>query len=168
MDFELNQDQLAIRDMVRDFARNEIAPHAPEWDEKQHFPRELFTQMGELGLLGVVIPEEYGGAGLGYVEYVAILEEVGRSRRRRRPRSGCPQLTVHESPLPFRTRRAETGVPAPSWRRASGSAPGVSPSRAPGRTPAAPSPPRCATATSGCSTARRTSSPTPPRATAAS
>ncbi len=77
MDFELNQDQLSIRDMVRDFARSEIAPHAPEWDEQQHFPRELFTQMGELGLLGVVIPEEYGGAGLGYVEYVAILEEVG-------------------------------------------------------------------------------------------
>jgi alkylation response protein AidB-like acyl-CoA dehydrogenase len=77
VDFELNQDQLSIRDMVREFARSEIAPHAPEWDEQQHFPRELFTQMGDLGLLGVVIPEEYGGAGLGYVEYVAILEEVG-------------------------------------------------------------------------------------------
>lgn len=77
MDFELNQDQLAIRDMVRDFARKEIAPKASEWDEAQHFPRELFTAMGELGLLGVVIPEEYGGAGLGYVDYVLILEEIG-------------------------------------------------------------------------------------------
>lgn len=77
MDFELSQDQEAIRDMVRDFARNEIAPNASEWDEEQHFPRDLFAQLGELGLLGVVIPEEFGGAGLGYVEYAAILEEVG-------------------------------------------------------------------------------------------
>mgnify|MGYP001826306621 FL=1 len=77
MDFQLGQEQQAIRDMVRDFARNEIAPHALEWDEAQHFPRELFTKLGELGLLGVVIPEEFGGAGLGYIDYVTILEEVG-------------------------------------------------------------------------------------------
>jgi alkylation response protein AidB-like acyl-CoA dehydrogenase len=77
VDFELNQDEQAIRDMVRDFARKEIAPHALEWDEKQHFPRELFARLGELGMLGVVIPESSGGAGLGYVEYVAILEEIG-------------------------------------------------------------------------------------------
>ena len=77
MDFQLTQDQETIRDMVRDFARNEIAPQSLEWDEAQHFPRELFSKLGELGLLGVVIPEEYGGAGLGYVEYVAILEEIG-------------------------------------------------------------------------------------------
>ncbi len=76
MDFELNQDQLSIRDMVRDLARTEIAPNAIDWDERQHFPKELFTQMGELGLLGVLIPEEYGGAGLGYVEYAVILEEI--------------------------------------------------------------------------------------------
>ncbi len=77
MDFELTQDQLAIRDMVRDFARTEIAPHSAEWDENEIFPRELFSQLGELGLLGVLIPEEYGGAGLGYVEYATILEEIG-------------------------------------------------------------------------------------------
>ena len=77
MDFELSQDQQAIRDMVRDFARREIAPNALEWDENQHFPRELFASLGELGMLGVVIPEASGGAGLGYVEYVAILEEIG-------------------------------------------------------------------------------------------
>jgi alkylation response protein AidB-like acyl-CoA dehydrogenase len=76
MDFQLNEDQIAIRDMVRDLATREIAPFAPEWDEAQHFPRELFTQLGELGLLGVVIPQESGGAGLGYVEYVLILEEI--------------------------------------------------------------------------------------------
>ncbi len=77
MDFQLSDDQIAIRDMVRDFAQKEIAPHALEWDENQHFPRQLFSQLGELGLLGVVIPEEFGGAGLGYVEYAAILEEIG-------------------------------------------------------------------------------------------
>ena len=77
MDFDLTEEQLAIRDMARDLARKEIAPHAAEWDEEQHFPRELFTAMGELGLLGMVIPEEYGGAGLGYVEYATVLEEIG-------------------------------------------------------------------------------------------
>ncbi|MCD4748739.1 MAG: acyl-CoA dehydrogenase family protein [Thermoanaerobaculales bacterium] len=76
MDFELTQDQHSIRDMVRDFASNEIAPFAGDWDERQYFPRELFSKLGELGLLGVVMPEEYGGAGLGYVEYVVILEEI--------------------------------------------------------------------------------------------
>ena len=77
MKFDLTQDQISIRDMVREFARNEIAPHAVGWDERQEFPRDLFTKLGELGLLGVLIPEEYGGAGLGYIEYVLILEEIG-------------------------------------------------------------------------------------------
>ena len=77
MDFDLSQDQQAIRDMVRDFARNEIAPAAGGWDEAETFPEELFRKLGELGMLGVLVPEEYGGAGLGYVEYVAILEEIG-------------------------------------------------------------------------------------------
>ncbi len=77
MDFDLTQDQKDIRDMVRDFASKEIAPHAGGWDETQSFPRELFAQLGELGLLGVFIPEKLGGAGLGYVEYVVVLEEIG-------------------------------------------------------------------------------------------
>jgi alkylation response protein AidB-like acyl-CoA dehydrogenase len=77
VDFQLSDDQLAIRDMVRDFARKEIAPKALEWDEAQHFPRDLFAGLGELGILGILIPEELGGAGLGYVEYVTVLEEVG-------------------------------------------------------------------------------------------
>jgi len=77
VNLELTDEQLAIRDMARDLAQKEIAPHAETWDEEQHFPRDVFTKMGELGLLGVVIPDEYGGAGLGYVEYVTILEEIG-------------------------------------------------------------------------------------------
>lgn len=77
MDFELTDDQVAIRDMVREMARNEIAPHSLEWDERQEFPRDVFGTLGELGLLGILIPEEHGGAGLGYVEYVTVLEELG-------------------------------------------------------------------------------------------
>jgi alkylation response protein AidB-like acyl-CoA dehydrogenase len=65
------------RDMVRDFARTEIAPHVREWDEKAHFPKDTVRRMGELGLLGILIPEAYGGAGLTYAHYVAILEELG-------------------------------------------------------------------------------------------
>jgi alkylation response protein AidB-like acyl-CoA dehydrogenase len=77
VDFELTQDQRSIRDMVRELARNEIAPYAVEWDRDQTFPAELFQQLGELGLLGVLIPDDFGGAGLGYVEYVLALEEIG-------------------------------------------------------------------------------------------
>jgi len=77
MDLELTQDQMSIRDMVRDLARNEIKPHGVEWDREQRFPNELFATLGELGLLGVLVPEELGGAGLGYIEYVLILEEIG-------------------------------------------------------------------------------------------
>lgn len=77
MDFQLTDDQAAIRDMVRDVARKEIAPNALGWDERQEFPRELFATLGELGLLGILVPEELGGAGLGYVEYVTVLEELG-------------------------------------------------------------------------------------------
>lgn len=77
MDFQQSEDQQAIRDMVRDFARREIAPQALEWDEAQLFPRALFGKLGELGLLGILIPEEFAGAGLGYIEYVSILEEIG-------------------------------------------------------------------------------------------
>ncbi|MFI5165580.1 MAG: acyl-CoA dehydrogenase family protein [Thermoanaerobaculales bacterium] len=66
-----------IREMVREFATAEIGPHAREWDESSHFPREVFRKLGELGLLGILIPEEYGGAGLKYQEYIAVLEELG-------------------------------------------------------------------------------------------
>lgn len=76
MNFQENEAISAIRDMVRDFSAQSIQPHVMEWDEAQHFPRETFRQMGELGLLGMLVPEAYGGAGLGYFEYVAAIEEV--------------------------------------------------------------------------------------------
>lgn len=67
-----------IREMVRDFAQKNILPHVMEWDEEQIFPRELFGQMGALGLMGVLVPEHYGGAGLGYHEYVDVIVEIAR------------------------------------------------------------------------------------------
>ncbi len=76
MDFQLSEEQLAIRDMVREFAREEIAPVVMEFDEKKEFPAHLVPKMGELGLLGVFIPEAYGGAGMGMVEYALIIEEL--------------------------------------------------------------------------------------------
>lgn len=66
----------SVREMVRDFARREMAPHARAWDEASHFPREIFRQLGELGVLGVLVPEEHGGAGLDYRHYVTIVAEL--------------------------------------------------------------------------------------------
>src|SRR5687767_5630272 len=77
MDFRLSDEQLQIQQMVRDFAESEIKPNLAEWDEAQHFPVDTFKRAGELGMLGVTIPEEYGGAGLSYVDYVNVIEELG-------------------------------------------------------------------------------------------
>jgi alkylation response protein AidB-like acyl-CoA dehydrogenase len=76
MNFQENETIEAIRSMVRDFAQREIVPHVMEWDESQYFPRELFTEMGSLGLMGMLVPEDYGGSGLGYHEYAAAIEEL--------------------------------------------------------------------------------------------
>ena len=78
MNFELNEEQQQIRASVREFAESEIRPYALEWDETQHFPEELRPKLAELGLLGVLFPEQYGGAAMGYVEYATIIEELGR------------------------------------------------------------------------------------------
>lgn len=78
MNFELNEEQQQIKYSVREFAESEIRPNVMEWDEAQHFPIELRPQLAELGLLGVIFPEEYGGAGMGYIEYATIIEEIAR------------------------------------------------------------------------------------------
>src|SRR5215472_1059454 len=78
MQFELGEEQKQIKQSVREFAEAEIAPHVMEWDESQHFPIELKPKLAELGLMGVLFPEQYGGAGLGYVEYATIIEELSR------------------------------------------------------------------------------------------
>ncbi len=77
MDFSQNENQRMIADMCRDFAEKHIRPKMMEWDESQEFPVPLFKQMGELGLMGILVPQEYGGAGLSYLEYVTALTGIG-------------------------------------------------------------------------------------------
>ena len=78
MDFSQSEEVKAIRQTIREFAEREIRPHVMDWDENQHLPREILRRLAELGCLGVLVPPEYGGAGLGYQEYVAIVEELSR------------------------------------------------------------------------------------------
>jgi alkylation response protein AidB-like acyl-CoA dehydrogenase len=78
MNFTKSESQEMISQVVKDFAEREIRPKLMEWDESQHFPVELFRKMGELGLLGVLVPEKYHGAGLGYFEYINVIEEVAK------------------------------------------------------------------------------------------
>jgi alkylation response protein AidB-like acyl-CoA dehydrogenase len=78
LDFTFTEEQKQLRKSVREFAEGEIAPHVMEWDEVSHFPSELLPKLGEMGLMGVIFPEEYGGAGLGYVEYATGIEELAR------------------------------------------------------------------------------------------
>ena len=79
MDFELTAEQREIQAVARDFARAEIEPHAAAWDRAHGFPRELLTALGELGLLGVCVPEQHGGAGADFVAYILVLEELSRA-----------------------------------------------------------------------------------------
>src|SRR6476469_7273451 len=78
MDFEFSDEQQQLRKQVREFAEAEIAPHVLEWDENQIFPLDVIKKCGELGFLGVIFPEELGGAGLSYIDYSIIIEELAR------------------------------------------------------------------------------------------
>ncbi|HKE21238.1 MAG TPA: acyl-CoA dehydrogenase family protein [Bryobacteraceae bacterium] len=78
MDFEYTPEQQQLRRAVREFAEAEIAPHVMEWDEGQVFPLEVIKKLGRLGYMGAIFPEEFGGAGLGYIEYSIIIEELSR------------------------------------------------------------------------------------------
>jgi alkylation response protein AidB-like acyl-CoA dehydrogenase len=78
MDFEYTLEQVQLRKAVREFAEAEIAPHVAEWDEGQIFPLEVVRKLGRLGYMGVIFPEELGGAGLGYIEYSIVIEELSR------------------------------------------------------------------------------------------
>jgi len=78
LDFQLNDEQLHLKKSVREFAEREIAPHVMEWDEASQFPLSTIKELGKLGLLGTIIPTEYGGAGMGYIEYVTAIEELSR------------------------------------------------------------------------------------------
>lgn len=78
MNFEYTENQRMIADMIRDFAEKEIRPKMMEWDETQEFPVEVFKKLGELGLMGAVIPQEYGGSGMSYSEYVVVVSEIAK------------------------------------------------------------------------------------------
>lgn len=78
MNFGFTDEQKQLRKTVRQFAETEILPHVMEWDEAQHFPADVFRKLGELGVLGAVFPEDYGGAGFNYVDYSIIIEELAR------------------------------------------------------------------------------------------
>jgi alkylation response protein AidB-like acyl-CoA dehydrogenase len=78
LDFQLNDEQLQLQKSVREFAEREILPHVMEWDEASCFPLETVKELGRLGLLGMIFPPEYGGAGMGYTEYVLAIEELSR------------------------------------------------------------------------------------------
>ncbi len=78
MNFNNTDTQIQIAEMIRDFGNNHIRPNMMEWDEQQIFPVEIFKKLGELGLMGVLVPEEYGGSGLGYFEYVTVVSEIAK------------------------------------------------------------------------------------------
>src|SRR6266487_2642107 len=79
MDFELNPEQREIQALARDFGAEKIEPHASDWDREHRFPRDLFGELAQLGLMGVCIPEEYGGAGADFLSYILVLEELSRA-----------------------------------------------------------------------------------------
>src|SRR5687767_5131653 len=79
MDFQLTDEQREIQALARELAREEIEPHAADWDREHTFPRELYGKLAELGLMGVCVPEEYGGAGADFLSYVLVLEELSRA-----------------------------------------------------------------------------------------
>jgi len=78
MSFDESENQKMVAQMIRDFGAREIRPYMMDWDERQEFPIDMFRQMGSLGLLGVLVPEEYGGAGFGYMEYVTAIVELSK------------------------------------------------------------------------------------------
>lgn len=78
MNFDISENQSMIEQMVKDFAEKEIRPNVMKWDESQEFPVELFRKAGELGLMGVLVPEEFGGAGLGYFEYISVIRGIAK------------------------------------------------------------------------------------------
>src|SRR5438876_11561979 len=76
VEFAFTEEQEQLRKSVREFAEGEIAPHVMEWDEASHFPVEIIPKLAEMGLLGVIFPEQYGGARLGYIEYAVAIEDL--------------------------------------------------------------------------------------------
>ena len=98
-DFSVSETQQMVQQMAKEFAEKHIRPHVMEWDEPQHFPRELFKQLAELGMMSVFVPEEYGGSGFGYFEYVTVIQEVAKvcgsiGLSVAAPRIPCPRIEL--------------------------------------------------------------------------
>ncbi|MEJ7684008.1 MAG: acyl-CoA dehydrogenase family protein [Segetibacter sp.] len=89
MNFEVSELTQQVAQTAHDFALQHIKPYVMKWDEAQEFPIEVFKKLGELGLMGVLVPEEYGGAGLSYFEYNAVIQEISKSLRFYRIECGC-------------------------------------------------------------------------------
>ena len=77
MNFDLNEEQLSVQKMVRDFVANEITPNAKQWDQEETFPMDLWKKMGDLGIIGTSIPEEYEGSGMDFISHAIVAEELG-------------------------------------------------------------------------------------------
>ncbi len=78
MNFSQSENQNLVRSTIAEFAKKEILPNVMKWDESQEFPRHIFAKLGELGFMGILVPEEYGGAGMGYDEYIVAIEELSK------------------------------------------------------------------------------------------
>ncbi len=107
MNFDYNETQLMIAQSIKDFAEKNIRPYIMEWDEAQIFPIQLFKQLGEMGFMGVLVPEEYGGSGLGYHEYITVVEEISKVDPSIGLSVACAQFFMHQSYLNVRKRRAK-------------------------------------------------------------
>ena len=119
LDFALGEDIEALREMVRGWAQERVAPIAAEIDRANVFPAELWREMGELGLLGITVPEEYGGAGMGYLAHVVAVEEIARASASVSLSYGAhSNLCVNQIRLNG-TRGAEGAGICRSWSRAS-------------------------------------------------
>ena len=129
-DFQLGESVDLLRKTVREFSSELIAPRAAEIDASNVFPRDLWPELGALGLLGITVEQEHGGSGLGYLEHVVAMEEISRASRLRRPLLRRALQPVREPDPPQRQRRAEAPLSAEADFAANTSA--RSPCREPG------------------------------------
>ncbi len=134
IDFELTDEQQLIRETAREFSDREIAPRARENDRNEHFDTELVQKMADMGFLGAIVPEEYGGRGVDYLTYGLIVEEIGRNDSAMRTVSrSSPRSCAPRSSAGAPRSRSRSGCR--SSARARRSAASASPSRTPAPTP---------------------------------
>lgn len=113
----LNEEQAMVRDMARRFASEQLAPQSAAWDESGEFPRAVIAEMGALGLMGMLVPEEWGGAMTDTIAYACALEEIAAGMARSRPSCRCTILSAACRSCGSEPRRKRTSFCVP-WRRA--------------------------------------------------